>query len=73
MIVIQIGDKLYRQIQRAEWMVVDSGDGLRTICSHCRKETRDEHPFCPKCGSIMGVMDFCEGTGTIQELPQQSP
>lgn len=56
---------------RAVWLTLDSGEGLRTVCSNCRKEAREESPFCPNCGRMMGVMEIDEGKGTISELPQQ--
>jgi hypothetical protein len=37
----------------ARWMVKDDGEGLRTVCSACGRETKEETPFCAACGMPM--------------------
>ena len=38
---------------RHRWLLKDDGEGLRCVCSHCGKESKEETPFCAQCGAVM--------------------
>lgn len=43
----------YAQVIHARWLLRDDGEGLRIVCSHCGKESKEETPFCAQCGAKM--------------------
>ena len=40
-------------VRHGYWILKDSGEGLRRVCSRCGNESKQETPFCAHCGARM--------------------